>query len=188
MYYVAFNRLLSNVDTLKAIFVGGIPVENFDAATMEYTIILPYGTTELPLVEYEAGDAYQTVEIINDNLGRIIVVTAENGNRKTYMVKFEIEKSKNSLLKAIYNNGTIMNTFDPEVFDYEIELPYGTATPPMLTYELAEAAQTIKYQPAVSLADTALFEVTAENGINKSLYKFLIHTNPLTTFLHNTPI
>jgi hypothetical protein len=175
-YYVAFNRLLSNVDTLKTIYVGGVPVADFNSQKMDYTLVLPYGTTELPTVDYETGDAYQTVDVIKDNLNCIIVVTAENGNRKTYMVKFEIEKSKNSLLKAIYNNGTIMNTFDPEVFDYEIELPYGTATPPMLTYELAEAAQTIKYQPAVSLADTALFEVTAENGINKSLYKVSFKT------------
>ncbi len=175
-YYVAFNRLLSGVDTLKTIYVGGVPVADFNSQKMDYTLVLPYGTTELPTVDYETGDAYQTVDVIKDNLNCIIVVTAENGNRKTYMVKFEIEKSKNSLLKAIYNNGTIMNTFDPEVFDYEIELPYGTATPPMLTYELAEAAQTIKYQPAVSLADTALFEVTAENGINKSLYKVSFKT------------
>lgn len=176
MYYVAFNRLLSNVDTLKAIFVGGIPVENFDAATMEYTIILPYGTTELPLVEYEVGDAYQTVEIINDNLGRIIVVTAEDGALRTYMVKFEIEKSSNSFLKSISSNGILLDDFDSEVFEYEITLPYGVEVPSILTYELSESNQIINYQPAIALTDTAVFEVIAENGINKSIYRVWFKT------------
>ncbi|MBR5822802.1 MAG: hypothetical protein IKY67_01505 [Paludibacteraceae bacterium] len=171
MYYVAFNRLLSNVDTLKAIFVGGVPVEGFDAATMEYVISLPYGTTELPLVEYEAGDAYQTIDIINDNLSRIIVVTAEDGTLRTYMVKFEIEKSSNSFLKSISSNGVLIDAFDSEVFEYEIALPYGVELPSILTYELSESNQTINYQPAITINDTAVFEVIAENGINKSIYR-----------------
>ena len=175
-YYVAFNRLLSSVDTLKTIFVGGVPVDGFNANTLEYIITLPYGTTELPLVEYEAGDAYQTVDVINDNLGRIIVVTAENGSRRTYMVKFEIEKSSNSFLKAINSNGVLLDAFDSEVFDYEVVLPYGTTTPSVLTYELAESNQTINYQPAIALTDTAIFEVIAENGINKSVYRVSFKT------------
>ena len=85
-YYVAFNRLLSGVDTLKTIYVGGVPVADFNSQKMDYTLVLPYGTTELPTVDYETGDAYQTVDVIKDNLNCIIVVTAENGNRKTYMV------------------------------------------------------------------------------------------------------
>lgn len=176
MYYVAFNRLLSNVDTLKAIFVGGVLVEGFDATTMEYTVTLPYGTTELPLVEYEAGDAYQTIDIINDNLGRIIVVTAENGTLRTYMVKFEIEKSSNSFLKSISSNGVVLDAFDSEVFEYEIALPYGVEVPSILAYELSENNQTINYQPAITLTDTAVFEVIAENGINKSIYRVWFKT------------
>ncbi len=175
-YYVAFNRLLSSVDTLKTIFVGGVPVEGFDADILEYNFVLPYGTVELPSVEYEAGDAYQTIDVISDNLGYIIVVIAENGTRRTYMVKFEIEKSSNSFLKAINNNGVLLEDFDPEVFDYEIVLPYGTMTPSVLTYELAEASQMVNYQPAVNITDTAVFEVTAENGINKSVYRVTFKT------------
>ncbi|MBO5728972.1 MAG: hypothetical protein J6R43_03930 [Paludibacteraceae bacterium] len=175
-YYVSFNRLLSSVDTLKAIFVGGAPVEGFDANKLEYIITLPYGTTELPLVEYEAGDAYQTIDVINDNLARIIVVTAEDETRRTYMVKFEIEKSPNSFLKAINSNGVLLESFDAEVFEYEIILPYGTISPSVLTYELADNNQTINYHPAIALTDTAIFEVIAENGINTSIYRVSFKT------------
>ena len=175
-YYVAFNRLLSSVDTLKTIFVGGVPVESFDADILEYNFVLPYGTTELPSVEYEAGDAYQTIDVINDVLGCIIVVTAEDGTRRTYMVKFEIEKSSNSFLKAINSNGVLLEAFDAEVFEYEIVLPYGVVTPSVLTYELAEISQTVKYQPAIAIDDTAIFEVTAENGVNKSIYRVSFKT------------
>ena len=175
-YYVAFNRLLSDVDTLKNIFLGGIPIEYFDADSMEYVITLPYGTDEMPTIEYEVGDKYQRVEVLSENLSYIIVVTAENAARRTYKVKFEIEKSSNALLKAINNNGVLLEAFDPEVFEYEIVLPYGVTTLPILTYELAEFAQTIKYRPAVNINDTALFEVTAENGINKTLYHVCFKT------------
>ena len=175
-YYVAFNRLLSSVDTLKTIFIGGVPVEGFDADILEYNFVLPYGTVELPSVEYEAGDAYQTIDVISDNLGYIIVVIAENGTRRTYMVKFEIEKSSNSFLKAINNNGVLLEDFDPEVFDYEIVLSYGIMTPPVLTYELAETSQMVNYKPAVNVTDTAIFEVIAENGINKSVYQVTFKT------------
>ena len=173
-YYVSFNRLLSTIDTLKAIFIGGMPIENFDADadTTNYVITLPNGTTELPTIEYEQGDKYQSVEVVEEGLNAaFIVVTAENGARRTYNVKFEIEKSSNSLLNAIYSNGTILTAFDPEVFDYEIELPYGTNVAPVFTYDLSESGQMVKYQPALSVADTAMFEVTAENGINKSFYR-----------------
>ena len=171
IYYVAFNRLLSEVDTLKTIFVGGMPIVDFDATTTDYLITLPYGTTELPNIEYEQGDKYQKVEVVVEGLNVFVVVTAENGGRRTYVVKFEIEKSSNSLLNAIYSNGTILSAFDSEVFDYEIELPYGTNVAPVFTYDLSESGQMVKYQPALSVADTAIFEVTAENGINKSLYR-----------------
>ena len=175
-YYVTFNRLLSDVDTLKTILIEGVPIDGFDANTMEYIITLPYGTTELPNIESETGDAYQTVDIIKDALNYIIVVTAENGTRRTYNVKFEIEKSSNSLLKAINSNGVLLDAFDSEVFDYEIVLPYGVITPSVLTYELAEKLQTIDYHPAVNITDTAVFEVTAENGVNKSVYRVWFKT------------
>ena len=175
-YYVAFNRLLSDVDTLKTILVEGVPIEGFEANTMEYVITLPYGTTELPNIECEIGDAYQTVDVIKDALNYIIVVTAENGKRRTYNVKFEIEKSSNSLLKAINSNGVLLEAFDAEVFDYEIVLPYGVTMPTVLTYELAEISQTINYQPAVNVTDTAVFEVIAENGVNKSVYRVWFKT------------
>ena len=175
-YYVAFNRLLSEVDTLKTIFVGGIPLENFDADSSEYIIVLPYGTQELPNIEYEQGDAYQTIEVIKEDLRSIIVVTAENGKRRSYTVKFEIEKSANSLLKAIYSNGKLIESFDSEVFEYEIILPYGETTLPIFSYDLLEPMQSVKYQPAISVTDTAIFEVTAENGIDKSVYYIFFKT------------
>lgn len=175
-YYVTFNRLLSDVDTLKTILIEGVPIDGFDADTMEYIITLPYGTTELPNIESETGDAYQTVDIIKDALNYIIVVTAENGTRRTYNVKIEIEKSSNSLLKAINSNGVLLEAFDSEVFDYEIVLPYGAITPSVLTYELAEKLQTIDYHPAVNITDTAVFEVTAENGVTKTVYRVWFKT------------
>ena len=177
-YHISFNRLLSEVDTLKNIYLDGFPIDSFDAQNSEYVVTLPYGTSELPVLTYDQGDEYQKVDILKGDLktGYTLIVTAENGVYRTYFVKFEVEKSENSLLKAIYSDGRLLDGFDPEVFEYEIVLPYGTITASVLTYEVSEFGQLVEYRPAREITDTAEFIVTAENDINQSVYRVWFKT------------
>ena len=166
-YYVMFERLLSDVDTLKAIFVGGLPLDNFEATQSAYELTLPYGTTQLPEISYEVGDSYQKVELVASDKAYTLIVTAENGQHRTYAVVFSIEKSANADLAAIYQNGTLLDGFDPQITDYEIALPYGTTELPRITAEKAEMAQTILIKPATQIKDTTYITVTAENGMQQ---------------------
>lgn len=173
-YYVMFKRLLSSVDTLKGVFVGGLPVENFNANELHYNITLPYGTTVLPEISYEAGDMYQVVEVLKTDRAYTLVVTAENGKHRTYSVVFEMEKSNNATLAAIYQDGVLLDGFDPEITDYEIPLAYGTTTVPRITYDKNEMMQVVSVNKAQLLKDTTMIVVTAENGTQKT-YKISYH-------------
>ena len=159
------NEESTNANLLN-IFVDGEPLEGFDPTDNEYTIVLPYGTQELPEVTVEPGDADQEVAIEVVDKQVVISVTAQDGTPNEYVVKFEIEKSTENRLKNIFVKGVQLEGFDPEVLNYEIVYPFGTpvsdvATVEDLTYELFDPIEQVTL-----LNDSMLLmlQVTAENG------------------------
>ncbi|MBR6687105.1 MAG: hypothetical protein IKL69_06855, partial [Paludibacteraceae bacterium] len=105
VYTIKWENKESDNATLTNIYVDGKPLDGFDPADNEYEVVLPYGTTELPVVTVEPGDADQTavVEMIDNNA--VISVTAEDGTPNEYIVRFVIEKSSENRLKNIWVKG-----------------------------------------------------------------------------------
>lgn len=168
-YSVTVNITPSNVDTLQQIYVGGTALEGFDPYRSAYTIELPKGTTELPEVEFVKGDDYQRIDSASVGVGGVmtIIVTAENGNQRTYTILFAEELDHNATLAAI-NYGDKALTFDPEKTNYNISLPYGTTVVPVVTYTLANPVN----QKAEMTVDgfTVTITVTAEDGTTQVTY------------------
>jgi hypothetical protein len=159
------NEESTNANLLN-IFVDGAPLEGFDPADNEYTIVLPYGTQELPEVTVEPGDADQEVAIEVVEKQVIISVTAQDGTPNEYVVKFEIEKSTENRLKNIFVKGVQLEGFDPEVLNYDIVYPFGTpvsevATIEDLTYELFDPIEQVEL---LNNGMLLMLQVTAENG------------------------
>lgn len=159
------NEESTNANLLN-IFVDGEPLEGFDPIDNEYTIVLPYGTKDIPEVTVEPGDADQEVAIEVVDKQVVISVTAQDGTPNEYVVKFEIEKSTENRLKNIFVKGVQLEGFDPEVLNYDIVYPFGTpvsevATVEDLTYELFDPIEQVTL-----LNDSMLLmlQVTAENG------------------------
>lgn len=174
LYTVRFNPLLSDNDSLGVILVGGTPVSGFAPGVLEYDVVLPVGTTVLPDVTVEKGDAYQTVDVVSGGVNGIYVITvmSQSGKTNRYVINFSVELSHNSHLAAIIFRDDVIGNFDPEIFDYELLLPYGSMELPLLFYELAEPAyQTAEYIFAKSVTDTARIIVTAQDGVTKSEYR-----------------
>ena len=123
-YRLTFSTEKSTNNTLQGIALDGVPLENFHPDTLNYTILLPAGTTTLPTVTYTQGDEYQTVSVNTSNATRTvrIVVKASNGISRVYTLIFEIEKSANALLQMIYLNGDSLANFMPEQLNYTIAL------------------------------------------------------------------
>ena len=119
-YRLTFNTKKSSNNALQGIALGGTPLEGFHPDTLHYTITLPAGTTELPVVTYTPGDGYQTITLNTNTATRTtrIAVKAGDGSQRVYTLAFEIEKSANALLRMIYLDGDSLENFIPEQLSY----------------------------------------------------------------------
>lgn len=173
VYTLNMDVMRSDVDTLRNIFVDDKPLSDFDAHHFEYAYTLAAGTTELPKVDYEKGDQYQTVKV--DTLIESIVAyktfgqklqitaTAQSGSSNSYVLHFPMILSDNTELFMIMLNGEVLPGFVKELRNYTVQMPYrdGSHELPIITVQTAEAAQT--YDIILS-DDTVRINVTAENG------------------------
>lgn len=173
-YTIVFNRLLSDVDTLAKIFINGVEYSEYKSDVYQYYVELPVGTVSLPLIEWQTGDAYQTVDTVSNGVAGdfIFTVTAENGSVNRYIIHFSLQKSSNASLVMISVAGTPISNFDMDILSYEVLMPYGSYQVPYITWTFAEPnVQRANFIPAASLADTAKIIVTAEDGVSTSEYK-----------------
>lgn len=174
-YVVKFIILHSSDATLKNIYVGYNPLAGFNPDTLSYNYVLPYGTTELPVVEVEASEpAWQK---INQQPGGvngdyIIHVLAEDGiTEREYVIHFSVAKSDNALLKDLLVAGQSLDGFDGETFVYTYPLPYGSTSVLAVEGVKMMDTQTIEITQAATPADTTYLVVTAEDGITTNTYK-----------------
>lgn len=174
-YVVKFIILHSSDATLKNIYVGYNPLSGFNPDTLSYNYVLPYGTTELPVVEVEASEpAWQK---INQQPGGvngdyIIHVLAEDGiTNREYVIHFSVAKSDNALLKDLLVAGQSLDGFDGETFVYTYPLPYGSTSVLAVEGVKMMDTQTIEITQAATPADTTYLVVTAEDGITTNTYK-----------------
>lgn len=173
VYTLNMDVMRSDVDTLRNIFVDDKPLSDFDAHQFEYSYTLAAGTTELPKVDYEKGDQYQTVKVDTliestvsyKTFGQKlqITATAQSGSSNSYVLHFPMMLSDNTELFMIMLNGEVLPGFVKELRNYTVQMPYreGSHELPIITVQTAEAAQT--YDIILS-DDTVRINVTAENG------------------------
>lgn len=173
VYTLNMDVMRSDVDTLRNIFVDDKPLADFDAHQFEYSYTLAAGTTELPKVDYEKGDQYQTVKVDTliestvsyKTFGQKlqITATAQSGSSNSYVLHFPMMLSDNTELFMIMLNGEVLPGFVKELRNYTVQMPYreGSHELPIITVQTAEAAQT--YDIILS-DDTVRINVTAENG------------------------
>ena len=161
-YRLTFQTEKSTNNALAGIALDGTPMENFNADTLNYTVILPAGATAMPAVTYIPGDPYQKVAMsVNQSQMTVrLTVTAGDGTTRVYLLSFEVEKSANALLQMIYLNGTELAGFVPEQLDYALVWP--NAEMPKVTV-LANAGQAIAISSPVSYGVVRIV-VTPEEG------------------------
>lgn len=80
--------------TLSGISVNGNAIADFDAATLDYTVDLPAGTTQIPEIIPYLNDPKSSVviDLPPDLTGKVIItVTSEDGtSKKIYRISFNI--------------------------------------------------------------------------------------------------
>ena len=184
-YSVQFSVEQSSNVALTYIAIGGTNIQGFDPEVLEYSIELPAGTTTLPAITY-GTDGYQTVsvrnELVNLNGDYKLVVTAPSGATRTYVIHISVVTSSNADLNMIYCGGTALADFNKDKTEYVISLPLGTTTTPAITYEKAEAAQTVTVHNG-GLDGTTEIIVRAADGKSSKTYSitFVIEKASNTT-------
>ena len=192
-YYVVVEKLASDICTLDAIYLDGLPLEGFSADTYAYDIELPHGTTQLPEVTATTTDPAATHQIVVDEARKIvtITVTAENNAHKTYTIYFTIAKNTDATLSGIFADGELLANFDAWAFNYTLDIPFG-APLPVITATATDA----KAQVVINALDAMLHNivVTAEDGLTTLTYTVTFvqlpstNSNLLNIFIDGEPL
>ena len=180
-YTVSYTIEKSAVDTLQMIFIDQKRLETFVPKTSEYhvTLTAEYAAQlagQMPVVEYIAGDEYQTVmvsQMPEDSLSgkslgykSIITVTAATGKTRIYTIHYPVELSTDATLNMINVSGKPLANYDAERFNYKVEIPK-EASVPVVTVIKKEEAQV--YEIRV-LEDTVQIVVWAESVKDSVMY------------------
>ena len=127
-------------------------------------------TVDFPGRELQTNEMTITPGIIDGN-PTIITVSSEDGkSTTTYKIKFVREASTNAKLSNIFVNGKAINNFQPAIYNYTVELPYGTNAAPTISVEAQEDEQTISITQPTSTTSTASITVTAADKKTTATY------------------
>lgn len=175
VYRLYFHVPYSANADLSMIFLDGDSLKGFSPAEKVYRITLPVGVYTLPAVVARKGESSQTVQPIevDEEAGKVTVsVTAEDGKTKsTYIIFFAFTLSDADTLAMVYEDGAPMAGFDPENYYYSRSLPVGTTVFPELSWDEADAYQTISMATVESTPTSLTRQITvvSESG-KKSIY------------------
>lgn len=127
-----------------------------------------------------SGSEIQITNGVLDGTPTLITVTAADGSSTTtYRIKFVRAASTNSNLAGIQVNGQPIANFNPFNTTYQVALPYGTTTPPVVTVTQQEEQQTVQITQATSVNGTATIVVTAADKKTKTTYTLSFAVAPL---------
>ena len=176
IYLITFEVDSYTDNTLRMIYLDGAALADFSPEQTTYTIDLPRGTTELPVVTYDKQDEQlQTVNVRNGGLNGEyrLTVRPQSGASRTYILLFRVEVSTNTALQMIYVDGEALADFTPEQAEYTVDLPEGVSIIPTVTYLRSEASQRVLN---VLEDTTQILTVTAESGDRREYrVNFRIH-------------
>ncbi|CAH0118390.1 hypothetical protein PAE9249_00877 [Paenibacillus sp. CECT 9249] len=179
-YKIHFTEHRGNDATLKAIFVDGRPLAEFERYRMEYDVKLPEGMTQVPTVTAATYDPNaQTVITPAAALPgtATIRVTSEDGSTvNTYAIHFTVDgleepEGTDATLTSIELDGRPLAEFERYRMEYEVELPAGTSIAPTVTAVAYDPNSHKLILPAEALPGTATIRVTSEDGAAANTYE-----------------
>ncbi|KJS79971.1 MAG: hypothetical protein JM58_19375 [Peptococcaceae bacterium BICA1-8] len=191
-YTILFNVAQNDDADLSSLTVSeGTLDPVFGAATTSYTVAVAHDVATINITAAHAEDASMQIngsahgsgiakEITLQPAGQAttitIVVTAANGDTKTYTVtvnRAAAPLSDDSTLSALEVGGTPVTGFDAGTLTYSVELPHGTNSGDAAAIVTATANDTdanVNITQASALPGAAVVVVTAEDGIAQKTY------------------
>ena len=182
-YTVNFSVAQLSDNTLEAIYMDGELLPGFVPTKNNYTISLPLGTTEAPIITWQSAyaEGAQTIALVKNSLAEGAQITvsapAAQGTR-TYKLTYKIEASSYAYLSGISLDGQPIEGFSPEQTSYSITLPIGTTSLPSITWTQGDPYQTVSITEG-GVDGTTRIVVTAAAG-NSVTYRLNFSTEKST--------
>jgi hypothetical protein len=136
-----------------------------------------YGTTaslvdRVPFTITQSVDLSSTnVEEYND-LG-VAILVQDYSSKQVFQSAYSVQDGSfntEARLQLIQMDGATLTGFDPDVFNYDVNLPQGTTVVPDITADPMDPNATVVIVPAATLPGTTTIDVFAENLVNHNLY------------------
>ena len=196
-------RKNASLATLSASVGTMAPVLSVDV--LSYSVEVPFGTTDVPVITATAADSKATTEVVNASSltdSTIVTVTAEDTTvTQVYTIRFTVAAASTdaALASLTTSLGQYLPDFHVDTMDYVVYLPAGTTDVPTLTATAADGNATVDVAQAGSLSETAVITVTAQdvtvtkvysvtfsvvNSVdNTSLSAVKVYPSPATNFI-----
>lgn len=182
-YTLNFSVAQLSDNTLEAIYIDGELLPGFVPTKNNYTISLPLGTTEAPIITWQSAyaEGAQSIALVKNSLAEGAQITvsapAAQGTR-TYKLTYKIEASSYAYLSGISLDGQPIEGFSPEQTNYSITLPIGTTSLPSITWTQGDPYQTVSITEG-GVDGTTRIVVTAAAG-NSVTYRLNFSTEKST--------
>ena len=203
---------------IQKVYIGGREWKAFDPdnTTGEQIYSLGQGATTIPEISLVRGAGSLTntrggkatfpgrrlgaseYTIVNgqvDGEPTTITVTAnDNSSTTTYRIKFVSQASNNARLSDIQINGESLSGFNAYLTSYNVSLPYGTTSVPVVSATPQDGTATVQINQPTSVNGNASIVVTAGDGTTKQTYNLAFSVAPLTDvtlkniFVDGTPL
>ena len=178
IYTLHYNVEQSSDATLGMIFLGGKPLNGFDAQKQTYRLDLD-SRSSLPAVTVMKNEAAQTYDISIHGDSILIDVYAEDATQMTYTLVFNRQLSDNAQLQSIRVEGhpEFLYSFVSSEYDYRLKLAYGEDSIPAITYVLNDSLQTVVEPYKMDTLENGDIRVTitviAPNGEDEAEYTII---------------
>ncbi|MDY2942246.1 MAG: hypothetical protein SOT07_00900 [Paludibacteraceae bacterium] len=177
---IKVNKPASKDDAkLAGITVNGNAIDGFHADSLNYSVELPYGTTEIPVVAATASSDNATVAVTQaaavDGTATVVVTAEDGTTTRTYTVSFTLpaEQSTDATLKSLSIDGSAIADFRADSLDYSHVIAFTAAAIPVISAEVNDASATLVITQAEAIPGTATVVVTAQAG-NQQTYTVAI--------------
>ncbi|NLR92817.1 prolyl oligopeptidase family serine peptidase [Flammeovirga agarivorans] len=174
VYKIMFTVAPNTDASLSDLTYNEVSVSEFSSSTFNYSIELPYGTSEYPNVVGEVNDQNAIVSTTYDESfpgNAIVNVVAEDGETTlNYVVTFTVASNTDATLIGLSYDDIMVENFSSNTFEYDILLAHDYEELPALKATLSDENATVSILDIVELPGSATVTVTAEDGETVLVY------------------
>jgi hypothetical protein len=189
-YTVNFNVLPNTDASLTSLTVSAGEL-NFAPGTLNYNVTVPHDTASVTVTFTAAPQADTSVEspqtvTISGGTGyfEVTVTAGDKVNTKTYTISFTEAPDNDATLSDLKVDGVTISGFAPNIYEYSLVVPYGTATVPTVSATTTDPNANAETTQATSFTapdNVATVLVTAEDGTTTKTYTVTFTMAPPST-------